>query len=402
MPKPKNAALMIIFGVLINLFLGVIYAWTMFRVEIAKVFPDFTAAQLSLNFTITMICFCLGGFFGGKLSAKTSQRLSVRVSAIMLLVGFMGVSFIGTMSEGAALAVMYICYGAFSGFGVGVGYNACISAVSPWFPEKLGLVSGVLLMGFGFGSLLLGLLAQSLSAVIGVFWVFRIYAAATFAVLFVGSFFLQKPPAAEGGKSNGDEKSLTPGQTLASGSFWVYFLWNTIMSSAGLLIINSASSIAIFFGASAGFGLAVSVFNGVGRPLTGVIMDKTGRSRGMLIINVCLIIAAVMLIAANAAENLVFVIIGMLIVGVCYGGGVTISAKVINDLYGPAHYAVNFSLANFCAIPAALVGPLLSGVLQDRSGGAYDSTFIMLLVLSVVALAAMFVLNRLIKRESRG
>lgn len=402
MPKPKNSALMIIFGVLMTLFLGVIYAWTMFRVEIAKVFPDFTAAQLSLNFTITMICFCLGGFFGGKLSAKKSQRESVRVSAVMLLAGFMGVSFMGSVPEGAALAVMYICYGAVSGFGVGIGYNACISAVSPWFPEKLGLISGVLLMGFGFGSLLLGLLAQSLSAAIGVFWVFRIYAVAIFAVLFAGSFFIQKPPAAEGNKSGADEHSLTPVQMLSRPSFWVYFLWNTIMASAGQLVINSASSIAVFFGAAAGFGLVVSIFNGAGRPLTGAVMDKAGRSRGMLIMNLCLIIAAVMLLCANAAGNLVLIIAGMLIVCVCYGGGVTISAKVISDLYGPEHYAVNFSLSNFCSIPAAFIGPLLSGVLQDRSGGTYGSTFIMLLVLSLVALAAVFVLNLLIKREVRA
>ena len=402
MPKPKNGALMIFFGALMTMFLGVIYAWTMFRVEIAKVFPGLTAAQLSLNFTITMVCFCMGGFIGGRLSAKRSQSVSARVSALMLLAGFMGVSFMGSVPPGVALAVMYICYGALSGLGVGIGYNACISAVSPWFPEKLGLVSGVLLMGFGFGSLLLGLLAQSLSATIGVFWVFRIYAAAIFAVLFTGSFFIRKPPAAQGDRTCGDGYSLTPGQMLSRPSFWVYFLWNTIMSSAGQLVINSASGIAVFFGAAAGFGLVVSILNGAGRPLTGAVLDKAGRSRGMLIVNICLITAALMIMGADATGNLVLVIAGMLIVGVCYGGGVTISTKVISDLYGPEHYAVNFSLANFCGIPAAFTGPLLSGVLQDRAGGAYGSTFVMLLIMAVIALAALFVLERLIKREDRA
>lgn len=401
MPKPKNPALMIIFGVLMTLFLGVIYAWTMFRVEIAKVFPDFTAAQLSLNFTITMICFCLGGFFGGKLSAKKSQRESVRLSAVLLLAGFVGVSFMGSVPEGAALPVMYICYGAASGLGVGIGYNACISAVSPWFPKKLGLVSGVLLMGFGLGSLLLGLLAQAIAAETGVFWVFRIYAVVIFAVLIAGSFFLQKPPTAEKGAAAASANSLTPAQMLSRASFWVYFVWNTIMASAGQLVINSASGIAVFFGAAAGFGLVVSIFNGAGRPLTGAVMDRAGRSRGMMIMNLCLILSAVMLLCANASGSTVLAIVGMLIVGVCYGGGVTISAKVISDLYGPEHYAVNFSLSNFCSIPAAFIGPLLSGVLQDRSGGEYGSTFVMLLVLAVIALLAIFVLDLLIKRENR-
>lgn len=401
MQKPKHGALMLIFGVLITLSLGVLYAWTMFRVEIAKVFPNFTAAQLSMNFTITMVCFCLGGFVGGKLSARFSQNTSTRIAAVLVFIGFMGVSFIGDMSEGAALACMYICYGALSGLGVGIAYNACISGISPWFPQRLGLVSGTLLMGFGFGSLLLGLLVQSLSASIGVFAVFRIFAVILLVVLGVGSFFLEKPPVA---KKTADAPSggLTPTQMLKLPSFWIYFVWNTVMSSAGQLVINSSAGIAVFFGAAAGFGLIVSIFNGAGRPLTGMVMDKTGRSHGMLIVNFCLIAAALLLLLGNGTGALVPVIVGMVIVGICYGGGVTISSKVINDLYGAEHYAVNFSLANFCAIPAAFLGPYLSGVLQDRSGGAYGSTFVMLFVLSLVALAMLVLMNIAVKKEHRA
>lgn len=401
MPKPKHGVLMVIAGLIMTLFLGIIYAWTMFRVEIEKVFPEMTAAELSLNFTITMICFCLGGFFGGKISAKFSQRLSARLSAVMLLIGFMCVSFIGGMSPDTALLIMYIFYGGISGLGVGIGYNACISAVSPWFPEKLGLVSGVLLMGFGFGSLLLGLLAQSLAETLGIFAVFRIYAVALFVVMFAGSFFLHKPPAAENSGTEDVSVSLTPSHMLRRGSFWVYFLWNTIMASAGQLVINSASNIAVFFGAAAGLGLVISIFNGAGRTITGVVMDIAGRSRGMMAVNLCLIIGAVLLLGANATGNLVMITAGMLIVGVCYGGGVTISAKVISDLYGPEHYAVNFSLSNFCSIPAAFIGPYISGILQDRSGGTYGSTFVMLLCLSGVALIALAVLELIIKREKK-
>ena len=110
MPKPKNGALMIFFGALMTMFLGVIYAWTMFRVEIAKVFPGLTAAQLSLNFTITMVCFCLGGFIGGRLSAKKSQSVSARVSAFMLLAGFMGVSFMGSVPPGILRSSLAECW----------------------------------------------------------------------------------------------------------------------------------------------------------------------------------------------------------------------------------------------------------------------------------------------------
>lgn len=392
---------MVVAGTVMLLFLGIIYAWSIFRGEIKALFPEFSAAQLSLTFTITMTGFCLGGFLGGKLSARFSQRFSVRLSSVMLFVGLVGASFMGGMNGKSALVLMYICYGAVCGLGTGIGYNACVSGVSPWFPKRLGLVSGILLMGFGFGSLFLGLLAKSLSISFGVFNVFRLYAAVILIVLFSGSFLLKKPETAhKAGSPAGEKISYTSAQMLAKGSFWVYFLWNIILSSSGMLIINSAANISTYFGAAAVLGLVVSVFNGVGRPVTGAIMDKFGQFRGMAMMNGLLIIASLFLIYTSASQNIITMCTGMFIVGICYGGGVTISAKVINDLYGPKYYAVNFSLSNFCMIPASIIGPYISGVLQDNSGGSYTSTFIMLLVMSVIALIIIFLLRLITKKEA--
>lgn len=381
------------------LFLGIIYAWSIFRVEIKALFPEFNAAQLSLNFTITMSGFCLGGFIGGKLSAKKSQSFSVRVSAVMLFAGFMGASYMGGLEGRRALMLMYVCYGAVCGLGTGIGYNACVSGVSPWFPKRMGLVSGILLMGFGFGSLFLGLLARSLSAGLGIFNVFRIYSVVILIVLLTGSFFLKKPEAEKTSDISPDRKSYTSMQMLAKTSFWVYFIWNVIMSSSGLLVINSAANISVYYGAAAGLGLVVSVFNGAGRPVTGAIMDKLGQFKGMAVMNGFLIIASLFLIYTAASQNIITMCIGMFVVGMCYGGGITISAKVINDLYGPKHYAVNFSLSNFCMIPASFIGPYISGVLQDRSGGSYTSTFIMLLAMAVFALFVIYLLRLTTRKE---
>ena len=398
MLNKTQKATLIVSATVMLLFLGILYAWSMFRVELGVLFPSLTAAQMSLNFTIVSVGFCLGGFFGGKISQRWSQRVSARVSAVLILIGFTGCSFMGSLAPEKALLLMYVCYGAFAGFGVGVGYNACVSGTSPWFPKNLGLISGILLMGFGFGSLLLGLLIPALSRAVGVFNVFRIYAVAIFAVMMIGSFFLRKPEAAAG---NADAEGLTPVQMLMRPSFAVYFLWNTIAASTGLLVINSSANIAMAFGAAAGLGMIVSLFNGAGRPVTGMVMDSLGQFKGMLVMNGLMILGGVLLVF-GALTTLAFpVMAGMILVGITYGGGVTISAKVISDLYGPKHYAVNFSLSNFCMIPAAFIGPFLSGILQDRSGGSYLSTFVMVIVMALIALAAIFVLKVLIAREKK-
>lgn len=384
-------------SMLMLLVLGVLYAWSMFRLQLAEAFPSLTAAQLSLNFTIVSIGFCLGGFVGGKISQRWNQRVTARVAAVLLLAGFGGCSFMGSLADEQALVLLYVCYGGLGGFGVGVGYNACISGTSPWFPEKLGLVSGVLLMAFGFGSLLMGLLVQTLGGRIGVFGVFRVVAVLLFGVMLGGSFFLRKPEAAGDGALSG---GCTPTQMLARPSFWAYFVWNTISASAGLLVINSSANIALAFGTSAALGLIVSVFNAAGRPVTGAAMDKLGRFRGLLLMNGVLLLGGILLVAAAKTGLAAAVFAGMIFVGICYGGGVTISARVISDLYGPQYYAVNFSLSNFCMIPAAFLGPYLSGVLQDRAGGAYDSTFFMVVVLALIAVAAACLMNALVKREN--
>jgi len=398
MLNKSNKITLIVSATVMLLFLGILYSWSMFRVELSVLFPGFTAAQMSLNFTIVSIGFCLGGFFGGKISQRWSQRISARVSAVLILIGFMGCSFMGALPPEKARILMYVCYGAFAGFGVGIGYNACVSGTSPWFPQNLGLVSGILLMGFGFGSLLLGLLIPVFSAKFGVFNVFRIYAIAIFAIMVIGSFFLRKPEAAAGSP---EAEGLTPGQMLLRPSFLVYFLWNTIAASAGLLVINSSANIALAFGAAAGLGMIVSLFNGAGRPVTGAVMDKLGQFKGMLVMNGLLILGGVLLVFGAASALALPVMVGMILVGITYGGGVTISAKVIRDLYGPKHYAVNFSLSNFCMIPAAFIGPFLSGVLQDRSGGSYLSTFVMVIVMALIALASIFLLKVLIAREKK-
>ena len=394
--KIQKTGLLLSAGIML-LFLGILFAWSMFRVELMECFPSLTAAQLSLNFTIASIGFCLGGFFGGKISQRWNQRVSVRVAAVLVLVGFYMCSFMEGLDPDKALLLLYVGYGALGGLGVGVGYNACVSGSSPWFPNSIGLVSGALLMCYGFGSLLVGLLVEALSNTMGVFGVFRLSAVVLFLILMAGSFFLHKPVPAAGSADHG----CTPGQMLSRASFWVYFLWNTIDASAGLLVINSSANIALAFGTAASLGMIVSLFNGAGRPVTGAIMDRLGQFKGMLLMNGLLILGGLLLVMGAKTGLAIAVFVGMILVGICYGGGVTISAKVINDLYGPKHYGVNFSLSNFCMIPAAFIGPYISGVLQDRSGGAYDSTFLMVVILALVALCAVFVLKALITREAR-
>ena len=84
--KVKNGALMVIVGTLAYFFLGVMYVWSVLRIEVSKVFPEYTAAQLSFCFTLMMSTFCIGGFVGGKIVHKKSPALSLRIGSLLICI----------------------------------------------------------------------------------------------------------------------------------------------------------------------------------------------------------------------------------------------------------------------------------------------------------------------------
>ena len=393
----SNKYLHIGVSMLALLFLGALYAWSVIRIHIAEAFPAFGAAKMSFAFTLASITFCLGGFFGGRFSRRYSPACAAKWAALLVTLGFIVCSFMEYAQPGGAVLWLYLGFGLLVGFGIGAAYNAVIGGTSPCYPERLGLVSGILLMGFSFGSLLIGVAVEALCKCFSIFTVLRLVGLSVGVMAFLGSLFLRRPQPVV--KKAERENGYTPGEMLSQKSFWVYFLWNTLTCSAGLLVINSSADIALAYGAAAALGLLVSVFNGGSRPVTGWIMDRMGQFGGMLLVNAVMIFGAALLVFGAVGKITFLVVTGMVCIGMTHGGGVTISARVIHDLYGEKFYAVNFSLSNFCMIPAAFVGPWISGTLQDRADGDFFTTFVMVVILAALALADIFLLRRCLKKE---
>ena len=387
-------------GTLMMLLLGSIYAWSYFKTALGAIFPMWNQKQLSLTFTIMMILFAAGGLLGGKLSKTIRHSTLALLSGSLMLIGFVTVSFLPSGNETLALILLYIFYGGFTGLGVGIGYNVVLACVSSWFPDKDGLVSGILLTGFGFSSLIIANAAEALLRVTTLSIVFRGLGILCGGVMVLGSFFL-RPPTADDTLPAPKKKAVASGgqdyttaQMLRRPTFWLYFLWNLCMSATGMLVINSASSIALFFGAAATVGLLVSIFNSGGRLFIGMSMDKFGWKATMLIDNAVIISAGLLMVLGNALGLFPLVLIGMLMAGVCYGGGVTIQASLVRTFYGSKNYAVNFSTCNLVMIPAAFIGPMISAALVDAAGGAFGPTFIMVVVMGFFSLVINFFIRK--------
>ena len=386
-------------GVAIMILIGAIYAWSYLKVALEQVFPVWSEKQITLNFTLMMCVFCLGGVLAGRLAGWISRPVLVAISGTLMGIGFLGVSFLPQDNPTLALILMYILYAGFTGLGSGIAFNAVLSAVQPWFPDRSGLISGLMLMGLSFGTLLIGNAAAVLIEVIGLFPTFRVLAAADFIVLVVLSPLIRltgerdRIPAAPPEKRHmAVARDYSTKEMLMTSTFWLYFCWNVCNAAGGQLVINSASSIAVYYGAAATVGLLVSVFNGCGRLISGWLMDRLAWKHVLLVVNLVMLTGGILMLAADRIGLRFPVLCGMMLLGLTYGAGISISSTLIRRLYGNAHYSTNFALANLVSIPASLIGPMISAALQDASSG-YTTTFLMTIAIGCIALAANIVIR---------
>lgn len=374
---------------------GAMYAWSYFKLSLSEAYPDWTQTQLTLNFTLLMIFFCLGGIFAGNVLKRIGKPVQIVIAALFVAAGFGGTALLSA-NPSVALIQLYLCYGIMTGFGGGIAYNAVLSGIQPWFPDKSGFIAGALLMGMGLGALIIGNIAALLIGRIGLSATFGVFSAGMLISFLACARFIVPPP--ETGRTDvavsSSEDDYSTAEMIRRPTFWIYFAWNALNASGGALVINSASSISLFYGLSAIIGLLVSVFNGTGRLAIGFALDRIGWKKTMILNNALLMLSGLLLFAGDKLFSGYIVLAGMLLMGVCYGGGITIGAAVIRKLYGSKHYASNFSMANLCTIPASVIGPVISAALQDASGGGYSSTFIMVIVLGLVT----FAINGFIKK----
>lgn len=379
-------------GELIYLVVGLIYAWSIFVGPIEAEF-GWTRTQTSATFTISMICFVVGQFVGGNLIKKKSPGFIIRISAVLLLLGFCLASRVDSIIE------LYIAYGVFCGFGVGLSYIATIGTVIKWYPDKIGFVSGLLLMGFGLGALILGSIASVLIISIGWRTTFIVFGVVFAILITICSIWIILPgkgivlpePKIKDSREMEEKNVFTLPEMIRRPSFWLYFVWATIMASSGLAIIGHAAVGAKDMGAAVGmatfFTGIVSVSNGAGRILAGTVYDNFGRKICMRMNSIFSIVGILILILSYNIGSLPVYFAGGIMMGLSFGTVPPTNSAYINQFYGEKNFAVNFSAINIHVIPAALIGPLVAGMIRTTTG-SYYTLFIILLCFSIIGFAS--------------
>ena len=381
-------------GVVAMLFAGVLYAWSILKTPLASEF-GWTASALALNFTLAMSFFCIGGLLGARIAKRAGHRVALVIGGVLSAVGF-GLT---AALQGASVAGLYVSYGLLAGTGIGIAYNVVIGTVSAWFPDKKGLCSGCLMMGFGASALVLGNAADALfKSALGWRATYGILGMGICAVLCLAGFLLRKPEGAvqQATQNPGTEAGYTPGQMLCRPAFWMAFVCISFLAAVGSSVISFARDLALSVKAPEALAVSLvgvlSVCNGLGRILTGALFDRLGRRKTMLLANLLTMGAAAVTLLAVCLGSLPLCIAGLCLTGISYGACPTITAAFTSSFFGMKHFSTNMAIMTFTVMGGSLIATLSNKVLELTGG--YTATFGMLLGLTCGAL----VLNLFIKK----
>lgn len=382
-------------GVFAMLFSGVLYAWSILKIPFSDTF-GWSPSTLSLNFTLTMCFFCLGAFFGSLIAKKIGPKLTLVIAG-----GLVGVGFVSTgLLTAAAPYLLYVTYALLAGTGIGISYNVVVSTVCAWFPDKKGLCSGCLMMGFGVSTLLLGNTISVLFDTPSFGWrkTYILLGGLIAVVLIAAGLVLRLPaadtvfPAPKAKKATAKEafavRDFSTAEMLKNVTFWRAFVCMAFITAVGNSVISFARDLVISVDAPGALATTLvgvlSVCNGIGRILTGAVYDGLGRRTTMIAANLVTIVAAGVTLVAVQMHSLPVCIAGLCLAGLSYGSCPTMTSAFTASFYGQKYFAVNYSLTNFNLIAAAFIANA-SNALLAQSGG-YAAPFVMLLVLAVCAL----------------
>ena len=389
-------------GVFTMLFSGVLYAWSILKIPFKNDF-QWNDSILAFNFTLTMCFFCLGAFFGSLICKKIGPKITLVLAGTLV-----GIGFVSTGLLSAELPyLLYLTYAILAGTGIGISYNVVVSTVNSWFPDKKGFSSGCLMMGFGISTLLLGNIISSLFENENVGWnkAYILLGIVVAVVLIFAGLVLRKPsadmefPAPKAKKKVSNEsfetKDFTTKEMLKSFTFWRAFLFMALITAVGNSVISFARDLVISVDAAPALATTLvgvlSVFNGIGRIITGAVYDSLGRKTTMLASNILTIFAAGLTLVAVQMNSLPLCIIGLCLTGLSYGSCPTMTSAFTASFYGTKHFPTNYSLTNFNLIVASFIATFSNSLLITT--GSYTAPFVMLLILAVGALGLNFTIK---------
>jgi len=404
-------------GILIQVCLGAMYAWSVFTGKLNDPNGDFafSSAQTQWVLSVGLAVFAVMTVVSGRLVAGLGPRRIVILGGLLLGLGYILGGLFGN-----SFVAMLVFIGVLGGAGTGLAYVVPIAVGMRWFPDRRGFITGLAVAGFGFGALLWVQLAGNWGGLIesqGVLTTFLIYGVLFAVVVYVGGLVMVLPP--KGWKPAGwkppEESSegrapeararveATPGRMLCSPQFYLIWLAFAFSAVAGLMLIGVnrlygrdalfeaggfADLVAAGAAASTAYAIAFALANGLGRIGWGMISDRLGWRKSVFVMAVAQ--GGLMFTFYFVGGKLAALYVMLALTGFNYGGAFALFPLATAETFGSRNVGLNYGLVFTAYGVGGILGPVMAGMFKDAAtvdagAGAWMLPFMISAALSVVA-----------------
>src|ERR1700722_15814598 len=360
-------------GVFLQMALGAVYAWSVFRVPLAKQF-GWSISEVTLTFTISIFVLGLAAFFGGLWLNREGPRIVALTGGFLYGAGV----FLASFSD-HKLWWLYLTYGVIGGIGVGFSYIVPVAVLVKWFPDRRGLITGIAVGGFGAGALITAPVATRLIQTVGVLHTFAYLGIAFLIVTAFSGYFMQNPPEdwkPEGWNPTASEVShrakrdFTLGEALRTWQWWALWLLLFLNTSAGISVIWQEAPLfqelaRVSAVVAAGMVGAVSLGNALGRVFWAWASDVITRKATFFVM--FLVQALLFWLLPGLTSATVLTVVAFIIL-LCYGGGFGTMPAFAADYFGAKNVGPIYGLMLTAWGFASAFGPLLIAYLRQANG----------------------------------
>jgi len=346
----RSGWLVVAGGTGVNLALGVLYAWSVVKGGLPH---DWSATEKNLPYAIACLVFAVMTVPAGKLQDRVGPRWVASFGGLLVGLGLI------LASRLPSLTGMIVGFGLLAGSGIGLGYSSTTPPAVKWFPpHRTGLVTGIVVAGFGLASAYISPLVATLLL----------------------SQLLRNPPATQPASGTAAAKpraDATAGEMLRTPQFYLLWVMYLFAAGAGLMVISIISQLTKAGAERYGFLLValLAIGNAGGRVVAGQVSDKIGRQRTMTIVFLAQAVLMFALIAYRSFPLPGLIAVAMLI-GANYGANLSVFPAVIKEWYGLRNFGFNYGiLFTSWGLGGFLLSFLLAGKIKDWTG-EYTLAFI--------------------------
>jgi MFS family permease len=375
-------------GLGINLALGVLYAWSIFKGAIKASIEKggegaFNWSLSSINDPYAACClmFAFAMIVAGKCQDKIGPARTALIGGLLVGSGFTLMSFSNSY------AAWIVGFGVLSGAGFGFGYAAATPPALKWFhSSKTGVIAGTVVAGFGLAPVYIAPLSSWLLGAYGIPKSMLILGIGFTALVCGLSFLLMNPPqgytpaepAMKGDAKPAAKKDVhnaTVGEMIRSPKFYMLWVNFFIGAGAGLMVIGSVAVLAKkSMGSMAFVAVAImAVGNAGGRVVAGILSDKIGRKATLSIMlgfQALLMFAAIPVVGSGSAALLVVL---ATFIGFNYGSNLALFPSFAKDYWGFKNYGLNYGALFTAWGVGGFVMGRVSEMLNAQPGGLNKS-----------------------------